>query len=52
MPIIDTIIPWTSEWLLHYECWLATGKWHGGGIHHETEIEKQIENKKESNIKK
>lgn len=52
MPIIDTIIPWISEWLLHYECWLATGKWHGGGIHHETEIEKQTENKKESNTKK
>jgi len=31
--ISDTIIPWTSEWLLHYEYWLCTGKWHGRGIH-------------------
>lgn len=31
--IADTIIPWTSEWLLHYEIWVSTGVWHGGGIH-------------------
>jgi hypothetical protein len=31
--IADTIIPWVSEWLLHYEFWVATGIWHGGGIH-------------------
>ena len=29
--IADTIIPWTQEWLLHYEIWLATGEWCGGG---------------------
>ncbi len=40
MYIADTVIPWISEWLLHYECWLATGTWHGGGIHHGTELEK------------
>lgn len=34
MSISDTIIPWISEWLFHYECWLATGEWHGGGIEH------------------
>lgn len=28
-----TIIPWTSLWLYYYEIWLATGEWHGGGIH-------------------
>jgi hypothetical protein len=33
MFLARTIIPWTSEWLLHYEIWLATGEWHGGGIH-------------------
>jgi len=33
MFIANTIIPWTSEWLLHYEVWVATGVWHGGGIH-------------------
>jgi hypothetical protein len=31
--IAKTIIPWTSEWLLHYEIWVVTGTWHGGGIH-------------------
>nr|HPI87014.1 hypothetical protein [Bacteroidales bacterium] len=33
MPIVDSIVPWTSEWLYHYEFWLATGTWHGKGIH-------------------
>jgi hypothetical protein len=32
--IAHTIVPWASEWLLHYEFWAATGEWHGGG--HET----------------
>lgn len=31
--LTNTIIPWTSEWLFHYEVWLATGEWCGGGIH-------------------
>lgn len=29
----DTVLPWTSEWLLHYEIWLATDEWEGGGVH-------------------
>jgi hypothetical protein len=29
MLIVDTIVPWTAEWLLHYEVWLATGQWLG-----------------------
>ena len=33
MYLSDTILPWTSEWLLHYEIWLGTGEWCGGGIH-------------------
>jgi hypothetical protein len=32
--IAQTIVPWASEWLLHYEFWATTGEWHGGG--HET----------------
>jgi len=28
-----TILPWTSEWLLHYEIWLVTNDWTGGGKH-------------------
>jgi hypothetical protein len=31
MLIADSVVPWTSEWLLFYEIWLATGDWHGGG---------------------
>jgi len=31
MPIADTIVPWMSLWLLHYEIWLTLGKWMGGG---------------------
>lgn len=31
---VHTLIPWAAEWLLHYELWLCTGTWHGGGIEH------------------
>lgn len=31
MPLVLTIVPWTSEWLMNYEIWLATGEWYGGG---------------------
>jgi hypothetical protein len=31
MLLAATILPWTSEWLLHYELWLITGTWTGGG---------------------
>lgn len=33
MNISDTIIPWISEWLCHFEYWSITGKWCGGGKH-------------------
>lgn len=29
--IARSIVPWASEWLLHYELWRATGEWLGGG---------------------
>lgn len=32
MLLVETIVPWTSEWLFHYELWLLTGEWYGGGI--------------------
>ncbi len=47
MYYVKTLIPWACEWLVHYECWVATGTWHGGGIHHETEAEKQADKLKE-----
>ena len=31
MLFTDTFIPWSCEWLLHYELWLATSIWHGDG---------------------
>ena len=33
-PVAETILPWTCEWLLHYELWLATGEWCGSGGNH------------------
>jgi hypothetical protein len=33
--IAETLLPWTAEWLFHYEVWLATGEWTGGGIGHD-----------------
>jgi hypothetical protein len=31
MLIVDSTIPWTSEWLAHYELWKWSGHWHGDG---------------------
>ncbi len=31
MLLATTILPWTAEWLMHYEIWLITGQWTGGG---------------------
>lgn len=33
MLLADTVIPWAVEWLYHYEIWLATNEWCGGGKH-------------------
>ena len=33
MLIARTIVPWTCEWLFHFEAWLFTGEWDGGGVH-------------------
>lgn len=38
--IASTIIPWAIEWLYHYETWLITGEWTGGGIHAGSENKK------------
>ena len=29
--MVDSTVPWTSEWLFNYEIWMGTGKWYGGG---------------------
>lgn len=33
LPIADTLVPWTSEWLYFYELWVAGGGWQGEGPH-------------------
>ncbi len=33
MYVAETTVPWACEWLFHYELWLATGEWLGGGVH-------------------
>jgi hypothetical protein len=30
----ETVIPWTAEWLVFYELFLLTGKWHGKAADH------------------
>ena len=32
-PLVETVVPWICEWLVHYEAWQVTGTWHGGGVH-------------------
>ncbi len=29
--MVDSTVPWTSEWLFNYEIWMGTGTWYGGG---------------------
>jgi len=41
--LVHTIFPWTSEWLFHYELWLVTGTWHGGGKHPSIEEKNNVE---------
>ena len=31
MLLADTILPWTAEWLAHYELWKRTHQWYGDG---------------------
>lgn len=43
MLIARTIVPWACEWLLHFEAWLFTREWDGGGISHEPLCELRTE---------
>lgn len=31
--LLDSYIPWASEWTEFYELWVLTGVWYGGGVH-------------------
>lgn len=46
MLLAKTIVPWIYDWLFHYELWLATGIWSGGGVHPENDDDK-IEDEEE-----
>jgi len=54
--IAEQIIPWTKLWLFHYEVWLYTKEWLGGGIHpgdeKDTEAKQKIKKKKHSRPKR
>jgi hypothetical protein len=39
---VETCVPWTAEWLLHYEIWCATGVWMGDAIDATTETTSRI----------
>jgi len=41
MLLVETIVPWTCDWLAHYEVWLTTGTWFGGGRHPPTGVPAQ-----------
>lgn len=38
--IADTIVPWTSEWLMYYESWMTTGEWLSDEAPHPVGLEK------------
>jgi hypothetical protein len=43
MLLATTLLPWAAEWLLHYEIWLATGEWCGGGVHPDVSPQRKAE---------
>ena len=45
-PIATTILPWTCEWLLHYEFWRATGEWCGSGGDHVGPVDRRPKHRK------
>lgn len=51
--IAEQIVPWIKLWLFHYEVWLYTKEWLGGGIHvnDEKDIEANQKRKKKKETK-
>lgn len=41
MLLATTVIPWAYEWLYHYEIWLGTGEWTGGGAYPQNNLPKK-----------
>ena len=50
--IAETIVPWSCEWLLHYEFWRATGTWHGSGGDHTGPVRGSDPNRRRSKRRK
>jgi len=48
MPIADTTVPWTAEWLAHYELWKVRGRWYGDD-HQETDLTPTAPDEEEDN---
>jgi hypothetical protein len=44
MSLAHTVIPWAVDWLFHFEAWLATGEWSGGGEHPRPTTPKKSDN--------
>ncbi|WP_231502518.1 hypothetical protein [Herbaspirillum sp. RV1423] len=42
MKLSETYVPWTAEWLLYFEHWLAIDEWAGGGEHPSNENSKPL----------
>ncbi len=38
--IAETIVPWTSEWLMYYEMWFTTGDWLSSEVTHDMDTVK------------
>lgn len=48
--IAQTVVIWAIEWLYHYELWLITGEWLGGGTVHGVSKKDIITNETNSTI--
>lgn len=48
MLYVKTLIPWACEWLMHYEIWVGTGEWKGGGIEHDEENNQEEKEEQEN----
>lgn len=46
--LIDSYIPWATEWTEFYELWVLTGVWYGGGVHPSAQAKKENIDEKES----
>ena len=51
-PIATTILPWTCEWLLHYEFWRVTGEWCGPGGDHAGPVDRPAKRRRHDSGRK